>query len=199
MYTYRIEQAIRAASVLHRNQETKGSIPFPFITHLVAVAFTLMDYTEDEDVIVAALLHDTLDSSDYSSGELREDFGERVGKIVEGVTQVSAIDGRRLGWMERNKNHLRSLKTASVEVLLLSAASKLHILRTVVEDYLDNKERFLQDFGKNFDERVEIYEEFGKIYHKLDNPIKDEYDYVLGEYKKFIEEVRKVEEKFYGE
>lgn len=199
MYTYRIEQAIRAASVLHRGQETKGSIPFPFITHLVAVAFTIMDYTEDEDVVIAALLHDTLDSSDYSSGELREDFGERVGKIIEEVTQVGIIDGRRLGWMERNKNHLRSLKNASKEALLVSAASKVHILRTVVEDYLDNKERFFQDFGKNYDERVEIYEEFGKLYNNLDNPIKKEYTYVLGEYKNFIDEVRKAEARFYGQ
>lgn len=199
MYTYRIEQAIRAAAVLHREQETKGSIPFPYITHLVAVAFTLMDYTDDEDVIIAALLHDTLDSSDYSKGELREDFGARVGEIVEGVTQENVIDGRRLGWMERNKNHIRSLKNAPQEVLLVSAASKVHILRTVVEDYLGNKGRFFQDFGKNYDERVEIYEEFGKVYNSLDNPIKKEYAYVLGEYKNFIEEVRKEEDRFYGE
>ena len=52
MYSYRVEQAIRAAAVLHQSQLRKGSMPFPYITHLVATAFTLMEYTDDEDVII---------------------------------------------------------------------------------------------------------------------------------------------------
>ena len=67
-YSYRIEQAIKAASVLHREQVRKGSVPFPYITHLFAVAMIASDYTDDEDVIVAALLHDTIEDTDYSSG-----------------------------------------------------------------------------------------------------------------------------------
>ena len=86
MYSYRIEQAIRAASVLHKNQLRKGSMPFPYITHLVATAFTLMDYTDDEDVIIAALLHDTLEDTDYTIDELQEDFGGKVRELVEAVT-----------------------------------------------------------------------------------------------------------------
>ena len=44
MYSFKIEQAIRAAAVLHNGQVRKGVSPYPFITHLVAVAFLLSDY-----------------------------------------------------------------------------------------------------------------------------------------------------------
>ena len=78
MYSYRVEQAIRAAAILHKNQLRKGSAPLPYITHLVAVAMIAGDYTDNEDVIVGALLHDTLEDTDYTSTELQEDFGGQL-------------------------------------------------------------------------------------------------------------------------
>lgn len=56
MYSFAIEQAIRAASVLHKDQVRKGQVPYPYITHLFAVSMIVSDYTEDENTIVAALL-----------------------------------------------------------------------------------------------------------------------------------------------
>ena len=60
MYSYRIEQAIRAATILHKGQLRKGSVPIPYVSHLFAVAMIAGDYTDNEDVLIAALLHDTL-------------------------------------------------------------------------------------------------------------------------------------------
>ena len=71
-YSYAIEQAIRAASVLHKDQIRKGSVPYPYVTHLFAVAMIVSDYTSDEDTIVAALLHDTLEDTDYTEEELED-------------------------------------------------------------------------------------------------------------------------------
>ena len=70
IYSYRVEQAIRAAAVLHNGQVRKGVSPYPFITHLVAVAFLLSDYSNDEDTVIAGLLHDTLEDTDYTPEEL---------------------------------------------------------------------------------------------------------------------------------
>src|SRR3989338_7540945 len=117
MYSYRIEQAIRAASVLHKNQLRKGSMPFPYITHLVATAFTLMDYTDDEDVIIAGLLHDTLEDTDYTIDELQEDFGGRVREIVEAVTEPKSTPENRVSFKERKHVYTEKLKKGPKEAV----------------------------------------------------------------------------------
>ena len=87
MYTYKIEQAIKAAAILHDGQLRKGNVPLPYITHLYAVAMILESYTEDEDTIVAGLLHDTLEDTDYTPEELEADFGKEVCEAVLAVTE----------------------------------------------------------------------------------------------------------------
>ena len=103
MYSYRIELAIRAASILHKDQIRKGSIPIPYISHLVAVAFILMDYTKEEDVIIADLLHDTLEDTDYTAEELQDDFGGKVREYVEALTEPADTKERNYSWKERKQ------------------------------------------------------------------------------------------------
>ncbi len=187
MYSYRIEQAIRAAAVLHKDQLRKGSMPFPYVTHLYATAFTLLDYTNDEDVIISALLHDTLEDTDYTVDELQEDFGGRVREIVEAVTEPKTIDGRKVSWRERKEGYIKNLRTGPIEACLVSAADKIHNFRTIVEDYYDSPDRFKQDFGDNFEERLELYGEIAKVLNKrLDGPLLHEFNHVFEEYQQFL-------------
>src|SRR6056297_1233162 len=86
MYTYKLEQAIRAVSILHEDQLRRGAVPVPFVSHVFAVMTILRDYTTDEDTLVAALLHDTLEDTDYTAEEMQADFG---GPITELVLTVS--------------------------------------------------------------------------------------------------------------
>ncbi|MCB9810899.1 MAG: bifunctional (p)ppGpp synthetase/guanosine-3',5'-bis(diphosphate) 3'-pyrophosphohydrolase [Candidatus Nomurabacteria bacterium] len=198
MYSYRIEQAIRAASVLHKEQLRKGSMPFPYVTHLIAVAFTLLDYTQDEDVIIAALLHDTLEDTDYTIEELQEDFGGRVRDIVEAVTEPKLKGEHKLTWREKKEAYAKQLRHAPHEALLVAAADKIHNFRTMVEDYSDSYERYAQDFGKNFDERLEVYQEIGDIINdRLESPIVEEFNHVFEEFKQFINKTIEAEEHRY--
>lgn len=198
MYSYRVEQAIRAASVLHKDQTRRGSMPFPFMTHLMATAFTLIDYTTDEDVIVAALLHDTLEDTDYTLEELREDFGGRVGDIVETLTEPKSSPEHRVTWKDRKLTYARQLKKGSQEALLIAAADKIHNFRTTVEDYADSHDRFYQDFGKNFDERLEVYQQIANVINaKLHNPILAEFNHVFEAYREFLLDVKRVHENRY--
>ncbi len=198
MYSYRVEQAIRAASVLHKDQLRKGSMPFPYVTHLMAVAFTLLDYTHDEDVIISALLHDTIEDTDYTIDELQEDFGGKVREIVEAVTEPKTLNGKKLSWYERKQAYARQLKKAPTDALLVAAADKIHNFRTVVEDYTEDYDRYVQDFGKNFDERLEIFDEISQILNKrLDSPIKDEFNHVHAEFKQFLYRIKDLEDSRY--
>ena len=58
--TPKIQKAINTATTLHKDQKRKGG-EYPYAVHLFSVAWILKDYTEDEDVIVASLLHDVLE------------------------------------------------------------------------------------------------------------------------------------------
>jgi (p)ppGpp synthase/HD superfamily hydrolase len=196
MYSFRIEQAIRAAAVLHKDQLRKGSMPFPYVTHLVATAFTLFDYTKDEDIIIAALLHDTLEDTDYTSAELAEDFGGRVCELVETVTEPKSTPEHRIPWLERKLIYAKQLKKGPKEAVLIAAADKIHNFRTMVEDYYDAHDRFIQDFGKNFDERIEAYQTIANIINtRLDGPILAEFNHVFGEFLEFLKQVEETEER----
>lgn len=195
MYTYRVEQAIRAAAVLHKDQLRKGSMPFPYITHLIATAFTLIDYTHDEDVIIAALLHDTLEDTDYTIDELQEDFGVRVRELVETVTEPKSTSENKISWREKKQIYAKQIKKGPLEAVLVAAADKIHNFRTLVEDYYDAPERFIQDFGSNFDERIEAYQNIANVINsRLEGPMLAEFNHVFDEYKEFILKIKEGEE-----
>lgn len=196
MYSYRIEQAIRAAAVLHHDQERKGSMAFPYVTHLFSVAFSLMDYTDNEDVIIAALLHDTVEDTDYTFGELEEDFGKEVRELVETLTEKTHIGDKKLSWTDKKKEYAKELKNGKREAAMIAAADKAHNFRTIVEEYYDAPTRFLQDFGKNLDERLEVYQNIANVVNnRLDGPLLNEFNHVFESYKEFIYAVKKTAEK----
>lgn len=196
MYSYRTEQAIRAAAVLHQDQVRKGAMPLPYITHLVAVAFTLWDYTDDEDVIIAALLHDTLEDTDYTAEELREDFGDRVSEFVESITEPKFNGNEKLPWRARKEAYIEQLKNASAEALMVASADKIHNFRSIIEEYYDNPQLYIQDFGQSLDERLEIYQTIhDTIVGRLGSPIVEELSHVFEEYKQFLYKIKNIDEK----
>ncbi|MFN3188625.1 MAG: HD domain-containing protein [Candidatus Paceibacteria bacterium] len=192
MYTYRIEQAIRAAAVLHYEQKRKGSMPYPYITHLLSVAFILQEYTDDEDVLIASLLHDTLEDTDYTEEELKSDFGERVCELVKTVTEPTEIRGKKLTWMEKKQTYANQLTKGSKEAAMIAAVDKIHNFRSMVEEYYDNHELFLKDFGKNLADRLEAYQIIANSINKrVDGPLLAEFNYVFEQFKEFIYAVQK--------
>lgn len=189
-YSYRIEQAIRAAAVLHKNQVRKGKTPFPYVTHLYAVTMIVAEYTNDENTIVAALLHDTLEDTDYTKEELNEDFGHSVLEIVESVTAASIADDE--SWIDSRKRFVKKLKDASQEALLICAADKIHNMRCVVEEYYDSHSQFLADFGGTLEDRILMYQEMSNVLNRnMKSDILSEFNHVFDEYKKFIESIER--------
>lgn len=183
LYSYRIEQAIRAAAVLHQGQVRKGKSPYPYVTHPFAVACIIADYTDDEDTIIAGLLHDTLEDTEYSEKELKTDFGPRVLEIVLGVTE----DKEAKTWQARKASYLAALKHAPLESYIVAAADKIHNLRSVVEEYHEDPEGYLRTFGGTLQERFAHYERLADLFGvKLGNDIIREFEHVFSEYKRLI-------------
>lgn len=196
MYSYRLEQAIRAAAVLHQEQKRRGKLPLPYVTHLAAVAWLVSDYTNDENTIIAAWLHDTLEDTDYSPEELEEDFGEEVRKIVEAVTEPKEKKGKKLKWEDRKAEYIERLKVGPEAALLIAAADKIHNMRSIVEEYYDNHTGFMKDFSGSLDERAMRYQELSNLLNrKLTNDILAEFNHVYSEYKNFLAYVAKMSPK----
>ncbi len=194
MYSYRIEQALRAATILHKDQVRKGTMPIPYVSHLFAVAMIATEYTKDEDVMIAALLHDTLEDTDYTASELQEDFGGKVREIVEALSEPKVAEGTTT-WKERKIAYAKSLRSAREEVLIIAAADKIHNMRAIVEEYYDDHSRFTSDFEGSLEDRVLMYEEISTTLNRsLKNAIIDEFNHVFLEYKNFINDVKKSKE-----
>jgi (p)ppGpp synthase/HD superfamily hydrolase len=167
--TTRIQKAIDKAAQLHDGQRRKAD-DLPYIVHPMTVAATLLPLTDDEDVVVAALLHDIIeDVPGYSVADIQRDFGPRVVELVLEVTE----DGNRPGmsdaderatWEERKAGYLKTLGEDCVEALMISAADKLHNLRSlIIAVERDGAEQVAHRFNATLERKLWYYGEIIKV------------------------------------
>lgn len=125
-----INKAIEFATKAHEGQLRKGT-KRPYIVHPVEVADIVSTMTTDEEVISAAVLHDTIeDCKDVTREILAQEFSKRVASIV---AQESEDKSRT--WMERKSATIEHLRTAPREVQMVGLADKLSNMRDINRDY----------------------------------------------------------------
>jgi len=94
------------AMCAHRNQRRKYE-DAPYVVHCERVARMVAEYTDDPNVIAAALMHDVLEDTDVTADEMRRVFGDAITDLVLEVTDVSRpSDGKRAVRKEKDKEHL---------------------------------------------------------------------------------------------
>lgn len=146
-YTERLDAAIRKAAWAHeqQGQHRKGS-DIPYIIHPVGVMMIASNATDDEDILIACLMHDVLEDVDttiYSEADMRAEFGDRVVGFVKDVTKDDSV----ADWHERSKAYLDHLEhRASDGAVIVSASDKIHNLLSVLADY----EVYGDDIWKRF-------------------------------------------------
>lgn len=161
----RITQAIALATKLHEGQFRRNGIT-PYVTHPIAVAEILSEYTQDEDILIAAIMHDTIeDVPGYTYERLVSDCGQRVADIVEGVTEDGYPEGYRdLVGEEKVKafeamliRQAEKVEHAGIESMYVSAADKTHNLEGIVEGVAKDGIGFLKLFRMNMDQKLGYY------------------------------------------
>jgi len=157
LWTEKTEKALNMAAVLHDGQYRKGKERLPFITHPIAVANIVSQYTDDEDVIAAALLHDALEDTHYTYSEMAKAFGKRVADIVLGVSIPEAIEADGHSWAKDRTRYCENLKKAPLESALVAAADKMHNFGSVLKEYASDPKRFKKDFDGTAEDRVHVY------------------------------------------
>ena len=122
------------AAEKHKHQTRKAST-IPYIAHLMGVASLVLEAGGDEDLAIAALLHDVVEDCGGPPmlQEIRHKFGERVAKVVDGCTDADTYP--KPPWRERKESYIRHLKKANADTRLVSAADKLNNVRSILSDY----------------------------------------------------------------
>ena len=131
-----IERAYELAEVAHSGQ--KRASGEPYIQHSLTVAQILADLRLDSATIAAGLLHDVVEDSIVTVEDLRQDFGDEVTSLVDGVTKLSQIDKlsqmTHRGLQDEEAESLRKMFLAmadDVRVVLIKLADRLHNMRTL--------------------------------------------------------------------
>jgi GTP pyrophosphokinase len=122
-----IERAFDAAERAHRGQNRKSGEPY--ITHPLAVTQILAELGIGATTLAAALLHDTVEDTDYSLEQLRKDFGDEVAMLVDGVTKLDKV---KFG-VDTQAETVRKMVVAmskDIRVLVIKLADRLHNART---------------------------------------------------------------------
>ena len=129
MTTPRYARAVALATAAHAGVFRKGTT-VPYISHPLAVSAMAMEYGGDEDVAIAAVLHDVVEDAgrEYII-PIREEFGIRVADLVMAVTNIG-----RGTWKEKKIEYLAHLARSSDDVLLVAGSDKLHNARAIVSD-----------------------------------------------------------------
>ncbi len=123
-----IEQAYERAAYLHRDQRRRSGEPY--ITHPLAVATILADLGMTTPTLVAALLHDTVEDTEYSLDALREDFGDEVAALVDGVTKLDKVKYGQATAAETVRKMVVAM-ARDIRVLMIKLADRLHNMRTL--------------------------------------------------------------------
>ena len=122
-----VERAYRVAHKAHTGQTRKSGEPY--ITHPVAVAQILADLGIGAKTLAAALLHDTVEDTDYGLEELRADFGDEVAMLVDGVTKLDKLKYGDSAQAETVRKMVVAM-SKDIRVLIIKLADRLHNART---------------------------------------------------------------------
>ena len=184
----RFDHALLFASEVHRNQGRKKS-GIPYISHLLGVAAIVLDYGGDEDMGIAALLHDAAEDHGGKAmlHVIEQMFGTRVAKIVDGCTDSYGDEGKRKPkWYPRKLRYMRRVRNEDAETRFVSAADKLYNARAVLRDVRQSGDSAFERFSAPKAKVLWYYRSLvreyraGGVTHLL-KPLLDDYDRTVTE------------------
>ena len=153
-----IDKAFAVANEQHKGQ--KRSSGEPFIIHPIAVAKIVFEYGMDHQSVAAAMLHDTVEDTDLTLDDVKNEFGEDVALLVDGLTKLGKVPLDIKDKEEQQAENVRKMLLAmseDIRVIIIKLADRLHNIRTL--DFVAPQKRR--------DKAVETLEIYAPIAHRL--------------------------------
>ena len=177
----RFIDALGYAARLHARQIRKRT-GRPYIGHLLGVASIVIEYGADEEMAIAALLHDAPEDQGGLPRlrEIQRRFGERVAHIVDGCTDT--YEDPKPPWLERKRAYIERVAKETEEVRLVSAADKLSNTREILHDFRLQGDSVFERFTGKKQDTLWYYRALVEAFRRAGNhPVFDELDGVVSE------------------
>ncbi len=130
-----LDRAIMFAVKAHSGTERRGK-GFPYIVHPMEALEIVSTMTSDQELLAAAVLHDTVEDTYVTIDHIREEFGDRIASIVDAESD-KGIEGRSEddSWHNRKKGAIERLAKASRDTKMVALGDKLSNMRAIARDY----------------------------------------------------------------
>jgi (p)ppGpp synthase/HD superfamily hydrolase len=158
--TNMIFKAIEFATLAHSGQYRKGT-KIPYIVHPLAVGQILIEHGCSVQVVIAGILHDTLEDTRVTIGEINDLFGKEVADLVQAVSEPNRSD---YTWENRKAHTINQLKTALPEQLLLTLADKFDNIKSISSDYEKLGDKLWKRFNRPKEKQKWFYETLADIF-----------------------------------
>ncbi len=156
----RLFDALDFAVRAHRGQFRKAT-RVPYITHPLRVAEILIRLDCPQPLVIAALLHDTVEDTPVTLDEVRRAFGTEVAALVNALSEP---EHDTAPWEQRKQHTIAFLRTAPEEVLLVACADKLDNLRSIQDDLLTLGERVWERFNAPREAQAWYYRRLAAVF-----------------------------------
>lgn len=161
-----VREAHRLAADAHEGQARKAN-RMPYVEHAALVAEVLAEAGQDEEVVAAGMLHDTVEHTGVGLGEIRERFGERVAGLVEAMTDDDSIES----WEGRKAEHRSRVERAGRDAASVYGADKLVGVREARDGFGPSESELEERLGNPLDLRLAVWEADLRMLERIDPPL----------------------------
>ena len=159
-----IKKAIRLAIEAHQNQKRKGS-DLPYIEHPIHVGMLLIKANQTDHVVVAGILHDTLEDTTVTEEQLRSEFGEEVLFLVQAASEPE----KDLPWKERKQHTIEHIKESSQEAQMIILCDKLSNIMDMEADLLVHGDALWGIFNAGYEDQKWYYDSLAEALENLND------------------------------
>jgi (p)ppGpp synthase/HD superfamily hydrolase len=161
-YSSKLYDAIELAARAHHHQVRKGT-EIPYLVHPLAVAGILIHANCPEHLVIAGILHDTLEDTPLTSEEIQSHFGQEVADLVVALSEPD----KKSPWEERKAHTIQYLgNKATDDVLLVAVADKLDNMRAIREGLESDGEVFWQRFNRPRENQKWYYQRLAGLFER---------------------------------
>lgn len=125
------DKAVKFAVEAHQGTERRGK-GYPYIIHPMEAATIVATITSDQEMLAAAILHDTVEDTDVTLEQIREHFSDRVAELVQHET--APLD-ESMPWREKKTQQIKQLAEAPYDSKVVALGDKLSNMRGIAWDY----------------------------------------------------------------